>query len=98
MIDVRKTEIFTAWFENLEDKRAKARVQVRIDRMQTGNFGDTRSVGKGVRELRIHHGPGYRVYFAQRGSVVVVLLCGGEKKSQQADIVKAQELAARLGG
>ena len=66
--------------------------------MQTGNFGDTRSVGKGVRELRIHYGPGYRVYFAQRGSVVVVLLCGGEKNSQQADIVKAQELAARLGG
>ena len=66
--------------------------------MEVGNFGDTRPVGKGVRELRIHYGPGYRVYFMQRGSVVVVLLCGGEKKTQQADISKARELAGELEG
>ena len=78
--------------------RAKARIQARIDRMEVGNFGDTRPVGKGVRELRIHYSPGYRVYFVQRGSVVVMLLCGGEKKTQQADISKARELAGELEG
>ena len=64
--------------------------------MEVGHFGDTRPVSKGVRELRIPYGPGYRVYFVQRGSIVVVLLCGGEKKTQQADISKAQELAGEL--
>lgn len=96
VIEVRKTEIFDAWFKNLVDKRAKARIQARIDRMETGNFGDTRSIGKGVRELRIHHGPGYRVYFTQRGPVIVILLCGGEKRTQRADISKAQGLANKL--
>ena len=98
MIEVRKTEVFATWFENLGDKRAKARRQARIDRMEVGHFGDTRPVGKGVRELRIHYGPGYLVYFLQRGSIVVVLLCGGEKKTQQADISKARELAGELEG
>jgi putative addiction module killer protein len=65
--------------------------------METGNFGDVQPVGKGVNELRVHYGPGYRVYFVRRGTVVVVLLCGGDKKTQQADIFKAKELAGELG-
>ena len=97
MIEVRKTELFTTWFGNLGDKRAKARIQARIDRMEIGNFGDVQPVGKGVSELRIHYGPGYRVYFVRRGPVVIVLLCGGDKKTQQADISKAKELAGQLG-
>ena len=97
MIEVRKTETFATWFENLGDKRARARIQARIDRMETGNFGDVQPVGKGVNELRVHYGPGYRVYFVRRGTVVVVLLCGGDKKTQQADIFKAKELAGILG-
>lgn len=85
MIEVRKTETFATW------------IQARIDRMETGNFGDVQPVGKGVNELRVHYGPGYRVYFVRRGTVVVVLLCGGDKKTQQADIFKAKELAGELG-
>ena len=96
MIEVRQTELFENWLEGLRDRRAKARVQVRIDRMELGNFGDVAPVGEGVRELRIHYGPGYRVYFVQRGQVVVVLLSGGDKRSQDSDIKKAKELAKQL--
>ena len=76
MLEVRQTEIFANWFKGLKDRRAKARVQARIDRLEMGNFGDVSPVGEGVSELRIHYGPGYRVYFVQRGLVIVVLLCG----------------------
>ena len=96
MIEVRKTEIFTRWFEKLKDRRAKARIQVRIDRMEMGNFGDVTPVGEGVSELRIFYGPGYRVYFVQLGPTVVILLSGGEKNTQQSDIAKAKEIAKKL--
>ena len=95
-MEIRKTEIFVGWLDNLRDSRAKARIIARLDRMEMGNFGDIRPVGGGVNELRIHYGPGYRVYFVQRGPVVVVLLCGGDKRTQQADIAKAKMLADKL--
>jgi len=96
MIEVRKTEFFAKWFSKLRDKRARARIQARIDRLETGHFGDVRSVGEGVYELRIFYGPGYRVYFARQGTVVVILLSGGDKGSQQADIANAIEIARQL--
>lgn len=96
MIEIHKTEVFTNWFDNLKDRRAKARVQARIDCMELGNFGDVDPVGEGVSELRIFYGPGYRVYFVQRGSAVVILLSGGDKSTQNSDIVKAKELAKQL--
>ena len=80
----------------LRDRRAKARIQARIDRLELGHFGDVTPVGEGVSELRIFYGPGYRVYFVQRGPVVVILLSGGDKSTQDSDIVKAKELAKKL--
>lgn len=96
MIEVRKTAIFTKWFDSLKDRKAKARIQARIDRVELGNFGDVAPVGEGVSELRIFYGPGYRVYFVQRNSTVVILLSGGDKTSQQSDIAKAKEIAKQL--
>ncbi len=96
MIEVRQTKIFENWFKGLRDHKAKARVQARIDRMELGNFGDVAPVGEGVSELRIHYGPGYRVYFVQRGQVVVILLSGGDKSAQESDIKKAKVLAKQL--
>ncbi|MFP3553609.1 type II toxin-antitoxin system RelE/ParE family toxin [Paraburkholderia sp. SIMBA_049] len=84
------------WFVRIRDLRARVRVQARIDRLAMGNPGDHKSVGGGVLELRIDYGPGYLVYYTQRGSVLVVLLCGGDKTSQQADIAQAKSLAANL--
>lgn len=96
MIEVRQTDIFANWFKKLRDRKAKARIQARIDRIEIGNFGDVAPVGEGVSELRIHHGPGYRVYFVQRGPIVVILLSGGDKSSQNADIKRAKEIAKQL--
>ena len=96
MIEIRKTEIFADWLNGLRDRRAKARIQARIDRLELGHFGDVTPVGEGVSELRIFYGPGYRVYFVQRGPVVVILLSGGDKSTQDSDIVKAKELAKKL--
>ncbi len=96
MIEVRQTEHYRTWFSALRDRTARARIDVRIRRLSLGNPGDVRPVGEGVSELRIHHGPGYRVYFAQRGATLVILLCGGDKSSQDADITLAKQLAARL--
>jgi putative addiction module killer protein len=96
MIEVRKTAIFTKWFNSLKDRKSRARIQVRIDRVEMGNFGDSAPIGEGVSELRIFYGPGYRVYYVQRGNVVVILLSGGDKSTQQADIVKAKEIARQL--
>lgn len=94
MIEIRQTAVFAKWLGGLRDRMAKARIAVRIDRLALGNPGDVKSVGRGVSEMRIDYGPGYRVYFARRGDVVVLLLCGGDKKSQARDIVAAQTLAA----
>ena len=90
---LRQTEAFTDWLEALRDHRAKAHVARRIGRLRDGNPGDVRPVGEGVSELRIDHGPGYRVYYTQRGLVVILLLCGGDKSTQTKDIAKAKELA-----
>ena len=96
MIEVRTTARFTKWFRSLKDRRAKARIQARIDRVEMGYFGDVAPVGEGVSELRIFYGPGYRVYFVQKDAVVVILLSGGDKSSQKADIAKAKEIARQL--
>jgi putative addiction module killer protein len=96
MIDVRQTTIFQAWIDGLRDRRAVERIAMRIVRLQSGLFGDTKPVGDGVSEMRIDYGPGYRVYFSQRGKVVVILLCGGDKSTQNKDIKAAQALAAEL--
>lgn len=96
MIEVRKTETFSRWLDALRDIRARARVQARIERLALGNFGDVKPVGEGVSELRIDYGPGYRVYFKKRGQEVIVLLAGGEKTTQAADIKTALRLARSL--
>ncbi|MFP4032870.1 MAG: type II toxin-antitoxin system RelE/ParE family toxin [Desulfococcaceae bacterium] len=96
MIEIRKTAQFAKWFKSLKDRRAKARIQARIDRLLMGHFGDVAPVGEGVSELRIFYGPGYRIYFVQRKAVVVILLSGGDKSSQTADIAKAKEIASQL--
>ena len=96
MIDLLKTETFDKWFKGLRDARAKVRIDARIERLANGNPGDVRPVGNGVSELRIDYGPGYRVYFVQRGNVLIILLCGGDKASQRRDIAKAIGLAERL--
>lgn len=96
MFEIRKTKTFAKWLDGLRDMRARARVQVRIERLGTGNAGDAKSVGEGVSEMRIDYGPGYRVYFIKRGSEVIVLLAGGDKRTQDADIRTALRLARSL--
>ena len=96
MKQILTTDLFDEWFVNLRDIRAKVRIQARIDRAGLGNFGDSEPVGEGVSEMRIHFGPGYRVYFVQRGLEVVILLAGGDKSSQPKDIKRALDLARRL--
>ena len=96
MLEIRRTAAFDRWLRRLKDERAKAKIAARIQRMAFGNFGDVSPVGEGVSELRIFEGPGYRVYFVQHGSTVVVLLCGGDKKSQERDIQAAKALAKKL--
>lgn len=94
MIEIRQTDTFTKWLRGLRDATASARIVTRIRRLAAGNAGDVKSVGAGVSELRVDYGPGYRVYFAQRGARIVILLCGGDKRTQERDIAKAKELAA----
>ena len=96
MIEVRETRIFFEWLSGLRDDRAKAEVARRVRRLALGNPGDVKPVGEGVSELRIHYGPGYRVYYVQRGSLLVVLLCGGDKSSQANDIAVALQLAKEV--
>jgi putative addiction module killer protein len=96
VIDVQLTSIFRKWLDSLRDRKARARIQARIDRLTLGNFGDARSVGEGVGELRIDYGPGYRIYFLRRGNTAVILLCGGDKHTQAADIAWARKVAKEI--
>ena len=96
MIEVRQTDAYDNWFRNLRDRRARAKILIRIRRLSLGNAGDARPVGSGVSELRIDYGPGYRVYFCLIGKATAVLLIGGNKGTQQQDIRRARELAQEL--
>ena len=93
MIEIRETEAFSDWLRALRDAQARARIAARVRRLAFGNPGDVRPVGEGISELRIHHGPGYRVYYVQRGAVLILLLCGGDKGTQKRDIEAAKRLA-----
>lgn len=96
MVEVRQTEVYARWFGRLRDRQARARINARIRRLSMGNAGDVRPVGRGISELRIDYGPGYRVYYVQRGRALVILLAGGDKASQVRDIRRATELAGDL--
>jgi putative addiction module killer protein len=96
MNTILTTTVFDAWYQSLRDRQAARRIQVRIDRAEEGNFGDCQPVGDGVSEMRIHHGPGYRVYFMQRGLEIVILLAGNDKSTQRQDIEAALRLARQL--
>ena len=95
MIDVRRTDEFAKWLRELSDIRAAARIEVRIARVAAGNMGDVKFF-EGIGELRIDYGPGYRLYFVKRGKELVLLLCGGDKSTQDADIRKAKEMAKEV--
>lgn len=96
MLEVRQTATYAAWFDSLRDRAAKVRIDIRIRRLSLGNPGDVKPVGEGVSELRVNFGPGYRVYFVQRGKEYIVLLAGGDKSSQDSDIREAKALAREL--
>ena len=96
MLEVRQTEKFSRWVGRLRDTNAVARIVSRIRRMELGNLGDSKSLRGGLMEMRIDYGSGYRVYYVRRGTEIVILLCGGDKRTQQQDIKQARELAERL--
>lgn len=96
MIEIRKTENFVEWLDDLRDIRARAKIQARIERLAAGNPGDVEPIGEGVSELRINFGPGYRVYFKQQGQKLIILLAGGDKGTQAKDIKAALRLARNL--
>ena len=96
MFEVIQAEEFEAWLDGLRDRRAQAQIGKRIVRVQSGLLGDVEPVGEGVSELRIHYGPGYRLYFVRRQQVVIILLCGGDKGSQARDISRAKEMAKEV--
>jgi putative addiction module killer protein len=96
MFDVRQTEVFLKWRHKLRDDKARAAIATRISRLAEGAVGDVKSVGDGVMEMRIHYGPGYRIYFVRRGDEIVILLCGGDKSSQSRDIETAKKLAEEV--
>ncbi len=96
MLEIRETSAYASWFAALRDRTAKVRIDIRIRRLSLGNFGDTRPVGEGVTELRIHYGPGYRIYLKKQGDALVILLAGGDKSSQDKDIRLAKDLARNL--
>ena len=96
MVEIRQTAAYRKWFDGLRDVAARSRIAIRIRRLSLGNFGDVKPVGGGVSELRVDYGPGYLVYFKQHGAELVVLLAGGDKKSQARDIANAKKLAQEL--
>jgi putative addiction module killer protein len=96
VVRVQETDVFKKWFTSLKDNVASGRITLRLLRLRQGHRGDARSVGEGVFELRIFHGPGYRVYFVERGRTRVILLCGGDKSTQVKDIRAAKELASQV--
>lgn len=96
MKTILRTDEFAKWAKSLRDARAKAAIAVRIERMAAGNAGDIAPVGDGVSEARIHHGPGYRLYFVERAGTIIILLCGGDKSSQGRDIERARKLAREV--
>jgi putative addiction module killer protein/probable addiction module antidote protein len=93
MVGLIKSSTFDAWFSRLKDRKAMAKIAVRIDRLAMGNSGEAKPIGGGLSEMRIDYGPGYRVYYMQRGQIVIVLLCGGDKSTQARDIAQAKDLA-----
>lgn len=93
MLEIVQSATFANWLANLKDYQARMRIHARLDRVAMGNFGDVQPIGNGLSELRIHHGPGYRLYCMQRGMQVVVMLCGGDKSSQARDIEQAKRIA-----
>ena len=95
-MEIRKTDVYAKWLDGLRDIRARARIQVRVERLAAGNAGDVKPVGENVSELRINYGPGYRVYYTQRGPELIILLAGGAKSSQAKDIQSALRLARNL--
>ena len=96
MYEIRKTDVFVRWLDSLADLRGRAKILSRLDRVADGNMGDAKPVGKGVSELPIRFGPGYRVYYAKRGNTVIILLLGGDKSSQEKDIQRAIQMARDL--
>jgi len=96
MLEIRESSAYASWFAALRDRTAKVRIDIRIRRLSLGNFGDTRPVGEGVTELRIHYGPGYRIYLKKQDDALVILLAGGDKSSQDNDIRLAKDLARNL--
>jgi putative addiction module killer protein len=95
-MQIRQTSTFVKWFNSLKDGNARARIYVRIRRISQDNFGDVKPVGHGVSEIRIDYGPGYRIYFIKRREIITILLCGGDKSTQEKDIQKAHELALQM--
>jgi len=95
MVDIIQSKTFSRWLHGLRDPRAVARIQVRLDRLAIGNPGDVKPVGEGISEMRIDYGPGYRIYFMRRGQLVIVLLCGGDKSTQDKDVTQAKTIAAQ---
>ncbi|ABA56974.1 type II toxin-antitoxin system RelE/ParE family toxin [Nitrosococcus oceani] len=98
MIEVVKSETFNCWLKKLRDRRAAVRISARIDRLAFGNPGNVQPIGEGLSEMRIDYGPGYRVYYMQQGKVLVLILCGGDKRTQQEDIAKAKRIAEEWKG
>ena len=96
-IEIKFTEDFSIWLAALRDRKARLVILSRLDRVAEGNFGDVAEIGEGISEIRIHYGPGYRLYFVKRGNTVVVMVCGGDKSSQSRDILKAKMLVKELG-
>ena len=95
MVEIEQSEEFESWIHQLRDLRAQLRIRARIERISMGNPGDVKSVGEDIREMRVDYGPGYRVYFLQRGEILIVLLCGGDKSSQDSEIKQAKSIAKR---